>query len=285
MNSHSFSRSLVYLSVAVVALVLLLPAAAQAQTPAKPAIGIASNDDVEVQMLGSGLDTTAISYWQVNYTDASGDTKTAVVTDEAGSDEAVGLDSDREGLWKAMYRGCSENLPEGVMTGEDDVRDAISNADCGTDRTAWSPEVMYSHGPPPAPTALEALPAVSGDAITLTWTKSSDTGIDGHDYRYRVSGADEFGDWKDGAASPQRVAMLAAGTTYMFEVRAVGKTTRRSGNAKADKVGPAAMITAVAGGSPVPTLSEVGVLLLGLMLISGGVYYTRRRQTVPQLTA
>ena len=45
------------------------------------------------------------------------------------------------------------------------------------------------------------------------------------------------------------------------------------------------MITATAGGSPVPTLSEVGVLLLGLMLIGGGVYYTRRRQTVPQLTA
>ena len=62
--------------------------------------------------------------------------------------------------------------------------------------------------------------------------KSSDTGIareKGYDYRYRVSGADEFGDWKDVAASPQRVAKLTAGTMYMFEVRAVGMTTRSSG--------------------------------------------------------
>ena len=134
---------------------------------------------------------------------------------------------------------------------------------------------------------LEALPAVSGDAITLTWTnaKSSDTGIDGYDYRYRVSGADEFGDWKDVAAPPQRVAELTAGTMYMFEVRSVGMTTRSSGMDKEDLTGRAAMITATAGGAPVPTLSEVGVLLLGLMLIGGGVYYTRRRQTVPQLTA
>ena len=82
MNSQSFSRSLVYLSVAVVALVLLLPAAAQAQTPAKPQIRITMGGttagDVEVRMLGLGLDVTGIKFWQVNYTDASGDTKTAV---------------------------------------------------------------------------------------------------------------------------------------------------------------------------------------------------------------
>ena len=149
--------------------------------------------------------------------------------------------------------------------------------------------MLYTHGPPPAPMGLEALPAVSGDAITLTWTKSSDKGIHEHDYRYRMSDADEFEAWKVGT-SPLRVAKLTAGTMYMFEVRAVGKSTRRSqgmGQMPTEKTetGPAAMITATAGGSPVPTLSEVGVLLLGLMLIGGGVYYTRRRQTVPQLTA
>ena len=102
------------------AAVLLLSTAAQAQTPGKPEIGIATScgyrcgtaiGDVEVRMLGSGLDTMAIVYWQVNYTDASGDQRTAVVDRrQDAADEAVGLDSDREGLWKAMYRGCSEDM-------------------------------------------------------------------------------------------------------------------------------------------------------------------------------
>ena len=149
-------------------------------------------------------------------------------------------------------------------------------------RTAWSAEVLYTHGPPPAPMGLEALPAVSGDAITLTWARSSDKGIAGHDYRYRMSGADEFEAWKDGA-SPQRVARLTAGTMYMFEVRAVGKTTRRSMSTtddnKEDRNGPAAMITATAGGDAVPTLSEVGVFLLAMLLLGSGAYQLRRRQS------
>ena len=137
-----------------------------------------------------------------------------------------------------MYRGCKAALM--LVSGQDDdvtVPDddaEISDTRCGATasmRTAWSAEVLYTHGPPPAPMGLEALPAVSGDAITLTWAKSSDTGIlpedKGHDYRYRMSGADEFEAWMAGE-SPQRVANLTAGTMYMFEVRAVGMTSRRS---------------------------------------------------------
>ena len=202
--------------------------------------------------------------------------------------QPVSLNSDREGPWKAMYRGCKAALvdvedQEDVTVPDDDAE--ISNTRCGATaamRTAWSPEVLYTHGPPPAPMGLEALPAVSGDAITLTWTKSSDKGIAGHDYRYRMSGADEFEAWM-GGTSPQRVAKLTAGTMYMFEVRAVGMSTRRSQGMtsanKEDRNGPAAMITVTAGGDAVPTLSEVGGWLLAMLLLGSGAYLLRGRQS------
>ena len=285
MNSHGFFCSL---GVAALALALLLPTAANAQTPAAPVISI-SDDDSDVQVgLASGLNvegTTPILFWQVDYVDAGGNAATAAAV---VGDMTVSLGSDREGPWKAMYRGCKAALID--VTGQDDLvlpddDVEISDTRCGASssmRTAWSAEVLYTHGPPPAPMGLEALPAVSGDAITLTWARSSDKGIAGHDYRYRMSGADEFEAWKDGA-SPQRVARLTAGTMYMFEVRAVGTTTRRStgmtDDNKEDRTGPAAMITATAGGSAVPTLTESAALLLGLMLMGGGMYYTRRRQS------
>ena len=36
---------------------------------------------------------------------------------------------------------------------------------------------------------------------------------------------------------------------------------------------------------PTPTLSEWGALFLGMFLMVGGMYYTRRRMAFPQLTA
>ena len=147
---------------------------------------------------------------------------------------------------------------------------------------------MYSHGPPPRPTGVQATPEASGDTIILTWAKPSFGGVAEHDVRYRVYDADEWMDWDEDVESPYVADDLMAGTMYMFEVRGVGATTRRALNDpdRDDLEGMAASISATAAGTPVPTLAEYGALSLGLFLTAGGIYYTRRRsQNVPLLTA
>ena len=63
-------------------------------------------------MLGMGLDDGSITFWQVDYTDAGGDSMNAIVVDGAdeGSTEEAGFGSDREGMWTARYRGCTSML-------------------------------------------------------------------------------------------------------------------------------------------------------------------------------
>ena len=70
------------------------------------------------------------------------------------------------------------------------------------------------------------------------------------------------------------------GAEYTFELRGLGVTRAGLGELH----GPTATHTEMMP-VPTPTLSEWGGLSLGMLLMAGGMYYTRRRMTFPQLTA
>ena len=84
---------------------------------------------------------------------------------------------------------------------------------------------------------------------------------------------DEWTDWKS-ATSGGTVGKLKAGTEYTFEVRGLGKTRAGVG----DLHGPAAS-TAAMMATPTPTLPEIALLLLAMLLLGSGAYLLRRRQS------
>ena len=67
---------------------------------------------------------------------------------------------------------------------------------------------------------------------------------------------------------------LETGTEYTFEVRAIGETRAGVG----DLHGPSASIMHVVP-EPTPTLPEIALLLLAMLLLGSGAYLLRGRQS------
>ena len=65
---------------------------------------------------------------------------------------------------------------------------------------------------------------------------------------------------------------------HMFHVRAVGSSDSDR-NTDMDEIFSAVATVTYMMPMPTPTLTESAALLLGLMLMGGGMYYIRRRQS------
>ena len=135
-----------------------------------------------------------------------------------------------------------------------------------------SPWATYHHGPPTdAPTGFTAYNA-GPDARRLVWDE-----LDALTYQFRYTADptddDEWTEWKV-AKSGEAVPKLTMGTEYTFELRGLGATRAGVG----DLHGPSASIMEMMP-MATPTLPEIALLLLAMLLLGSGAYLLRGRQS------
>ena len=186
-----------------------------------------------------------------------------------------------DGLWEAQVTACYS--PPGTAEGAVHVTNNIASASnpllravCvgRANRVAGATET-YWHGAPPMPENLAPSMLQSG-GVTLTWMGlDADHGLKG--YQFRIDdenwGASDSNDYTVIDAED-----VTAGMEHTFSVRGQGESDSDR-NTDADEIfGMAATVTYMMP-MPTPTLTESAAWLLGLMLMGGGMYYTRRRQS------
>ena len=249
---------------------LMLPTAAQAQTPAAPMVSTGMTGTGEVGSAaiitatwGEPLSSSGQEGWLVEYTEpgVAWDDATKKVFGITIKTEGAPANDPRihHGVWRfrvSYYDSASDT---------DDDAMVIGDASAITD---------YLHGPPTtAPTGFAAYPAAGPDERTLVWDAVD--AAPSYELRYTADAtdADEWTDW-DGASSGDVVDDLETGTEYTFEVRAIGKSRAGVG----DLHGPSASIMHVVP-EPTPTLPEIALLLLAMLLLGSGAYLLRGRQS------
>ena len=105
----------------------------------------------------------------------------------------------------------------------------------------------------------------------MTEDGDADYGHQGYDY------AMDDGRWMAAGDGSQVVSDVEPGE-HMFQVRAQGSSDSDR-NTEADEIFSEVATITYMMPMPTPTLTESAALLLGLMLMGGGIYYTRRRQS------
>ena len=127
----------------------------------------------------------------------------------------------------------------------------------------------YQHGPPAtAPTGFTAHNA-GPDARRLVWDAVNGTSYDTR-YTADATDDDEWTDWSPKSTSGMVVDDLNMGVEYTFELRALGESRAGVG----DLHGPSASITEMMA-TTTPTLPEIALLLLAMLLLGSGVYLLR----------
>ena len=277
-SRNRIARYLGVLVAATLVAVLGLPSAAQAQTPAAPTVVTVPDPpmdgaitDLDV-MYGPALDGAAQMGWRVEYSEPGEAAKMtiATLTQTALSqalEEADGLPAGdpriHHGVWRFRVSYWTKNEADTATTLEADKGKIIGMP------SAWT---SYHHGPPTvAPTGLIAYNA-GPDARRLVWDE-----MDALTYQSRYTADqtddDKWTEW-EGAKSGETVAKLTMGTEYTFEVRGIGASRAGVG----DLHGPSASINE-AMPMPTPTLPEIALLLLAMLLLGSGVYLLRGRQS------
>ena len=133
--------------------------------------------------------------------------------------------------------------------------------------------VGYTHGPPAAPEDLTASMVPGG--VALTWTAvKDDLGYAEVPYQVRQDEGEEEGDWGPASDTGAMVVEVDPGE-YTFMVRAVG----RSDNSTATAVRPPSQVLprawTITVPMPTPTLPEIALLLLAMLLLGSGAYLLR----------
>ena len=282
-------RSARYLGVLVAGALIAtlgLPTAAQAQTPPAPKVigagdGEVSGPDATVTATWVGVAAGAVSMdqtgWTVEYTEPDepwADATAVYVTGEGAGKLTNPIPADdpriHHGVWKvrvSYWNGTPPADPDDEATGSDGM--AIMGVRIGK----ASDLTEYLHGPPAAaPTGFDAHPA-GPDARRLVWDKV--TGAGSYELRYSSDPTDddEWEGW-DKASSGKVIDDLDMGVEYTFELRALGASRAGVG----DLHGPSVSIDE-AMPMPTPTLPEIALLLLAMLLLGSGVYLLRGRQS------
>ena len=134
----------------------------------------------------------------------------------------------------------------------------------------------YTHGPFPAPENLAASLITTG--VALTWTsEKSDHGF--VEYKYSMDADAEKPTLKDADASGIQ-PVTAKPCDYTFSVRALGESDNDRNTmdgAGAESMGMVASVD-ITVPMPTPTLPEIALLLLAMLLVGSGAYLLRRRQ-------
>ena len=171
------------------------------------------------------------------------------------------LDQNDEGTWWIQVAGCYAALDEDVCPADD--------LDSGGD------SVGYTHGPPAAPKNLT--PSLVPGGVALTWTPVLDKGYADMPYQVRQDKGEDEGDWESISNNGATVVTVDPGD-YTFMVRGVGRSDNSSSTEPDDVVPGAAASVDVTVPMPAPTLPEIALLLLAMLLVGSGAYLLRRRQ-------
>ena len=137
--------------------------------------------------------------------------------------------------------------------------------------------VGYTHGPFQAPKNLAA--SLIPDGVYLSWTAvKNDHGLAG--YQYSTDG-EKWAPAGDAAAGSKIVDAMPGDQT--FWVRAQGRSdndldTLEGDPEEAESNGMAASVDLTVP-MPTPTLPEIALLLLAMLLLGSGAYLLRRRQS------
>ena len=274
-----------YLGVLVAAALIAtlgLPSVAQAQAPAAPKVVTVPSPPMDGGVI-TGLNVTfgpelmgnipAQLGWRVEYSEP-GETAQMIIVGSGsgakmlGEDDVLDADDPRihHGVWEFRVSYWSQAAKDGPNAGKPDQTPKGKIVGMPS---AWT---SYQHGPPTvAPTGFTAYPA-GPDARRLVWDVVKGTSYDTR-YTADATDDDEWTDW-DEMTSGMVVDDLKPGTEYTFELRALGKTRAGVG----DLHGPSAS-TAVMMPMPTPTLPEIALLLLAMLLLGSGAYLLRGRQS------
>ena len=254
----------VLVAVALVA-ALGLPSAAQAQSPAVPTVDF---DDttlmIQATWTGNLGAATDADNWLLEYIAPGLKTQQLDPQTGLGTDMPVALANDpriHHGIWQvrvSYYQLDSDTEMEG------DQGKVIGTP------SAWA---AYLHGPPDAPTGFDSFG--TGTTRTFVW----DT-MKGVEYWFRYTDGDPdspMTEWKGWtlATSPRTVENLDPGETYTFELNATGQSDATGGTPKPSD----AVVITVEMGTPTPTLPEIALLLLVMLLLGSGAYLLRGRQS------
>ena len=267
---HSrIAKSLGVLVGAALVATLGLPIVAQAQTPAAPTVtgtgdGTGTGDEAAVIAMWGGTlgDSAGQMGWLLEYTEPG------VAWDDATA-KVMGLDV-------AMELSVPANDPR-IHHGVWRFRVSYYNSDVVSDDAAVIGDASaitdYQHGPPTAaPTGFTAHNA-GPDARRLVWDAVKGTT---YNTRYTADSTDDdaWTDWTMMSTSGMVVEDLDMGVEYTFELRARGASRAGVG----DLHGPSASINE-AMPMPTPTLPEIALMLLAMLLLGSGVYLLRGRQS------
>ena len=259
---NRIAKSIGVLVAAALVAALGMPSVAQAQT-----IGTVTYTDdpgFEVTWTKGRLDVMEIDDWIVTFTNPAG-TK---MTKTAGRDTmTVMLNENDLGTWWIQVGACFKPL-EGTNTPPDE---------CPTGELEEGESVGYTHGPPPAPESLAA--SLIPDGVYLSWTAvKNDLGLVG--YQYSTDG--EKWATAGGADAGSKIVDAMPGD-QTFWVRAQGESdndfnTAEGAPGDAESNGVAANVD-ITVPMPTPTLPEIALLLLAMLLLGSGVYLLRGRQS------
>ena len=250
-----------------------LPSAAQAQTPAAPTVtgtgeGVANGDATITATWGPQLSTpTDQDRWLVEYTEPGVEwakaTELMFAVGVMAIPTPLTADDPRihHGIWR--FRVSYYALDDKTTTDVDDDAVVIGTASAITD---------YQHGPPSAaPTGFDAHPA-GPDARRLVWNVVKGTLYDTR-YTADATDDDEWTDWEP-STSGMVVDDLDMGVEYTFELRARAKSRAGVGDLHGSSVSHTEVMP-----MPTPTLPEIALLLLAMLLLGSGVYLLRGRQS------
>ena len=304
---NRIAKSIGVLVAAALVAVLGLPTAAQAQAieEIKIVMPDSATEGLMVEWGLRGSSALGFNRWIVTFTEpGTGDE--LVVTDAGDTDADADIIQDAElggdqgrattmttltladararvfndGLWEAQVTACYS--PAETADGKDEGTDSnplrygVCAAVTGEVTTVAGAAETYLHGAPMMPMNLGASMIPGGVALTwMTQDGDADYGHMGYDY------AMDDGDWMSAGAataSGSKVISDVKPGEHMFHVRAKGSSDSDR-NTDTDEIFSAVATVTYMMPMPTPTLTESAALLLGLMLMGGGMYYIRRRQS------
>ena len=259
---HSSSQNLGVLVAA--ALIATLGMSSMAQAQENTTVIYADDPGFTVGWTAGRLATVDINAWIVTFTNPAG-TKMVVPTDPNDGLTAT-LDENDLGTWWIQVGACFEDL-----TG-----DNTSVYECPDGQLEEGASVGYTHGVFPAPENLSASLIPAG--VYLSWTSEmSDLGFAGYQYS-----TNDGKDWEAAGAGGTQVVEVKPGE-HTFLVRAQGESdndlnTAEGMDGAAESNGMTASVE-ITVPVPTPTLPEIALLLLAMLLVGSGAYLLRRRQS------
>ena len=281
---NRITKDLGVLVAAALVAVLGLPSAAQAQMKG---ITYADAAGFTADWSGHRLDVPTAGSWIVTFITPR--SENIVLNKYSDGKEVLGTAdttninfmerSHNAGLWSVWVDACFAELTDSSKSPEEPAESTADPEDvyCKTSSKENVFGATYYHGAPPAPVNLEASMIPGG--VTLTWTATdADYGIKGYDYSLDGEKWTATKVEKPATVSSFVIAKVEPGE-QTFWLRAVGSSDNDRNTQGSDPiVGEANSVTYMVP-MPTPTLTESAALLLGLMLMGGGMYYTRRRQS------